>query len=53
MEGRANSVESLWLLIKAAIAWLGLWLRAGKKFHVEDEHVLMAFSILIKVPHKK
>lgn len=32
---------------------MGLWLKVGKKFNVGDEQVLMAFVILVKVPHRK
>ncbi|KAF5468683.1 hypothetical protein F2P56_012820 [Juglans regia] len=31
MEGKVKSVESLWLASKSAIAWVGLWLKAGSK----------------------
>lgn len=43
-----NSVESIWLSIKAVIAWMGLRIRVGKKCQVGDDQVLLALSIPMK-----
>ena len=53
MKGKKVSVQSLWCSIKAAIACVGLRLRASKKVKDGDDQILAAFSIPVKAPLRK
>ncbi|XP_042969076.1 uncharacterized protein LOC122301760 [Carya illinoinensis] len=53
MEGKRVAVSSLWSSIKAAVAWVGVRLRASRKMNDGDEKVLNFFSIPLKPVKRK